>query len=154
MLVASDSQWIAMKRGVTWLVKDMLFFWTICRCLTVHGGSPARRLLQARYNHLYEELCSVLSQNLIFLMLCRAKWHEWQMQHALWKLGGHESRCQQTLLCWRDWGRAELDTNVVLSRVTDWDHQEFSLKELKVKLKVTFHHPYWDITEAVRVSYW
>lgn len=35
---------------------------------------------------------------------------------------------------------AELDANVVPSRVTDWDQLEFSLTELPV-LKVPFSHP-------------
>lgn len=35
------------------------------------------------------------------------------------------------------------ESNVVLCRVSDKDYQEFSLKELKVKLKVVFHRDIW-----------
>lgn len=45
-----------------------------------------------------------------------------------------------------DWESAELDTNVVLYTVSDKDYQEFSLKELKVKLKVMFYSAVWVYT--------
>lgn len=43
-------------------------------------------------------------------------------------------------LCWSERGGAELDTNVVLNPRTGWDHQEFSLRE--IELKVTFRYPF------------
>lgn len=46
---------------------------------------------------------------------------------------------------------AELDANVVASRVTDWDQLEFSLTELTV-LKVPFSHPLSEALRCLSVS--